>query len=325
VPLPNAVDAKQVVEAANAVRGALNLRSVSWDDVSRTLVIRDRADRARLAASLLQAVTLPPAELSIKVEILAIDSARSYHYGVALPTSFPAYVFPTFGNLHWGFPDLSGAGGAIFAFGGGPAFFGVALGSATLFGQYTKSLTQVIYEATVAVQDGQSANLHVGDKYPIPQSLYTGGQSNFGGGIYNPIGQVTMEDLGILLKLSPHVNGNGQVAIDIEAEYKALSGQTFNTVPAIAQRTFKGSVRLTEDQYAIIAGLNENDSTVSRSGLVGLSQIPGVNQILAENRNNRTASNTLILIKPTITRLPMDATVSPQFLLGAQRGARVLL
>jgi type II secretory pathway component GspD/PulD (secretin) len=59
--------------------------------------------------------------------------------------------------------------------------------------------------------------------------------------------------------------------------------------------------------------------------LAGLNEIPGLNQLLSENNRNKSYSETLILIKPRITRLPISATISPQYLLGPARGFKVLL
>jgi general secretion pathway protein D len=325
VPIPDAVDRKDVIEAANAVRGVLRLRAVAWDDSNQTVIIRDHVTAARAAAALLQSVVLPRAQVSFEVQIIAVDSNRSLHYGVALPTTFPAFSFAHLGNLQSVFPDVSSATGGIFAFTAAHAFFGVALGNATVIATYTKSISTVLYKATVVVEDGQTATLHVGDKYPIPSTIYTGASTSSNAGIYNPIGEVTNEDLGIKLKLSPHVNGVGDVGLDLEAEYENLAGVSFNTIPAVAQRTFKGSVRLNPDEFAIIAGLADDEHTVTRSGLPGLAQIPWIDQLLAENQRTDNSSNTLVLIRPTITRLPMGIGVSPQFLLGSQRGARVLM
>ena len=38
---------------------------------------------------------------------------------------------------------------------------------ATLFATYTKSLATSNYDAVVMASDGQTANFHVGEKYPI--------------------------------------------------------------------------------------------------------------------------------------------------------------
>jgi type II secretory pathway component GspD/PulD (secretin) len=323
VPLPNAVDPKDLAEAANAVRGALNLRAMAFDATSRIVIVRDRVSRARIARSLLEALLLPRAQVSIEVQLLTLDSDRSYHYGVSLPTTFQLVDFGHIGALR---AILSGVTNSmnLLAFGGGATLFGVGLTDATIFATYSKSFTSNLYNASMIVGNGQTANLHVGDKFPIPQSLNTGFQQT-GGSIYNPIGEVTLEDLGLVLKLTPHVNGESQIGLDVEAEYKALGTVTIQTVPSINQRKFKGSVMLREGQWAVLAGMDENTSTVTRNGLAGLAQIPGLNQVLSENTRDNKSESTLIVIKPTITSLPMSSFISPQYLLGPILGARVLL
>ncbi len=325
IQVPDAVDQKDVMDAANAVRGALGVRFIAWDHETKTIVFRDRVSLVRAATGVLKAVTIPRGQLSLKVEIIVADESRSVHYGLALPTSFPAFSFAHIGNLQTQFPDLSSATSGLFAFASGSNFFGIALGSASAFATYSHSSSSILFEATVLVADGQTASLHVGDKYPIPQTIYTGASQSSLPGVYNPIGQVTLEDLGLVLKISPHITGGGQVAMDVEAEYQSLSGLSIDTIPAISQRTFKGSVRLNPNEYAIVAGLSDDENTVTKSGIPGLAQIPGIDQVLAENRRTRTSSNTLLLIKPTITRYPISDSISPQFLLGSIRGNRVVL
>jgi len=322
VPIPDSTDPKEIIEAANAIRGVLSLRTVAWDSANHTIVVRDRVTRARIAASVLEALILPKAQMSLDIQILAVDSETNYHYGAALPTSFPGYNFAHIGGFKAALPDLKNAG-ALFVFGSGTNFFGLALGNATLFAGVNKSSSHVLFDATLVVADGETASLHVGDQYPIPTSLYSGFQQS-GGSLYNPIGQVTMEDLGIVLKVGARAHGDGDISLDLDAQYKALGTQTLNTVPSIAQREFKGAVRLREHEYAIIAGMDSDQRTSSRNGLAGLADIPGLNQVLAENTRDHKISNTLIVIKPTITRLPMSGTVSPQYLLGPQHGTRVL-
>jgi len=216
------------------------------------------------------------------------------------------------------------SGSNFVVFGGGASVIGVGLATgASMFAQYSESHAQALYDATVLVADGQTANLHIGDKYPIPQTIYGGANSS--SSIYNPIGQVTLEDLGILLKLTPRVTGDGDISLDLEASYKALGTQTIDTVPAVAQREFRGSVNMKEGEWAVIAGLNAKTQSSSRNGIAGLSNIPGLNQVLSENKRETIISDTLLVIKPTITRLPMSAEISPQYFLGTGRGERVLL
>ncbi len=321
-PLPNALDQKDLIETANAVRGVLNMRAVGYDSVNRTVMIRDRVTRAHVARSLLEALLLPRAQVSFEVQILSIDAERNYHYGLALPTTFQ---LADFGRLH-GFktilPTISNAA-KFMTFGGGATFFGLGLGDSTFFATYANSFSHIVYDATVVVASGQTASFHVGDQYPIAQSLYTGFNQG-SGSIYNPAPQISLIDLGIILKLTPRVSGNGNVGMDVEADYKALGTQTFNTIPAVSQRAFKGTVNVREGEWAILAGLDANSVSATRNGLIGLSQIPGLNQLLSENTRDTQTSNTLIIVKPAITRLPMSS-ISPQYLIGPVRGQRVLL
>jgi general secretion pathway protein D len=323
VPLPNALDQRDLTEAANAVRGVLGLRSVGYDSASRMVVIHDRASRARLARSLLEALLLPKSQVSIEVELMTFDTDRSYHYGVALPTSYQMIDYVRIG----GFQSILSAAamaGTYLTFGGGSSLFGIGGINATLFATYSKSVASKLFDATVVASDGQQATLHVGDRYPIPQSIYGGFQQS-AGSLYNPIGQVTYQDLGLLLKMKPHVSGSGDISLEVEAQDDALGTQTIDTVPEIAERIFKGNITLREGEWAIIAGLDANTNTNTRSGLPGLAQIPGVDEVLAENTRDRRTSKLLLVIKPTITRLPMSDTISPQYLVGPHGGERVIL
>jgi general secretion pathway protein D len=257
------------------------------------------------------------------VQLLTLDTDVNYHYGVSLPTAFQLADFGKIGGQVALSSALSSV--ASFAFGGGTTLFGLGITQATIFATYTHSYTKTLYDATVTAIDRQQVSLHVGDKYPIPQSLYSGFQATPGAALYNPIGEVTLEDLGLELKMTPHINGREEVALDVEGAFKSLGNIVLDSVPSIAQREFKGSVRLREGEWAVIAGLDQSTRTQTRNGLVGLSQIPGLNQVLSENMRDNATSNTLIVIKPVITRLPMSDLVSPEYYIGATGGLRVLL
>ncbi len=327
VPLPNALDPKDIVEVANAVRGAIGLRgAISWNSGSRSIVIRDHISKARAARSVLEALLLPRAQVSFQVQLLTMDSDELYTYGVSPQNTFQLAALGLVSRIHnVTLPSLLN-GTTLLAFGGGSSLIGLGVTSAELFANYNQSTSHVLYDATVNVSDSGSATLHVGDKYPIPTSIFgtLGATSNTTGTGLFPVGQVTQEDLGLSLKVSPHVRGNGSIAVDLESEYRTLGSTSLNGVPSINQRSFKGSVTLGEGQWAIIAGMQEEDRSVSKSGVAGLGSLPGVGNLFAQTVRDHRLSDTLVLLKPTITRLPMSGEISPQYLLGPQRGQSVL-
>lgn len=322
-PLPNALDQKDVVEAANAVRSVLSIRTIGWDSVNRTVMVRDRVTRARIARGLMEALLLPKAQVSLEVQFMTIDTDKNYQYGVSLPNSFPVIDFGHIGGFQ-SILSTAATSANYLAFGGGATLFGIGLSNASILATYSDSSSENIYDATVVVDDGQTASLHIGDKYPIPTSLYTGA-SQSEPSIYNPVGQFTVEDLGLILKMTPRVDGDENVYIEVEADFKTLGTQTIDTVPEINEREFKGSITMREGELAVLAGLDSTNHTVTKSGIAGLGDIKILGDLLSQTVRDRQTSRTLIVIKPVITRLPMTQSFGPQYMLGPIRGERVVL
>ena len=324
VPLPNALTTQDVIEAATAVRAVLSTRIMGWDTYSRHVMVRDRYSRAQIARALMESLLLPQAQVSLEVQFLTFDSDRNLHYGASLQNAFQVVDFGHVGALKNVLPSLNSNVSAFLGIGSGAALFGIGVTSAALFANYSESASRNLFDATTVVMSGQSVSFHVGDKYPIPQTLYTGFQQS-SASIYNPVGQITMEDLGILLKITPRVHAEGNIALEVEGDLKSLGTETLNTIPTISEREFKGSVEVREGQWAVIAGLETITRSRTRSGLAGVAQIPGLDQVLGENTSGKTLSSTLLLIKPTVTRLPMSPLISPQFFVGPFRGERVVM
>jgi general secretion pathway protein D len=324
-PLPNAIDDKDLIEAATAVRGVLSLRSIGWDNVNRTVLIRDRYTRAQAARSLFEALLLPRGQLSLEVQFLEFDDTRSYNYGLSIPTSFAVGDFGRIGSFQTAISSTLSNAAAFVRLGAGSTLFGVAITSAAAFATYSDTVSRSLYDATLVVGDRQTATLHIGDKYPIPQSISSIAATSSSSPLYNPIGQVTLEDLGVILKVTPRINGDGDISMDIEAASKSLGAVTPTTIPAINENEFKANVSMREGEWAVLAGLGLSTESISKTGLIGLSQIPGLDQILSNHTRSWEKTNILMVLKPTITRLPMSSTISPQYLLGSERGERVLL
>ena len=323
VPLPESLNEKDLVDVANAVKGLLSLKQFGWDSLTRTVFIRDRVSKALAARSLLQALLLPKAQVELEVEVLAVDTDTNYQYGISPPTSVTFFSLAKF-NLSNLLTNGIGSFTQLFGLGGGLSLFGLGVGDATLLASYTKSVGRTLYDAVLDTTDGQPASAHYGEKYPIAQSLYTG-FSQTSASIYTPAPQIQQVDLGLALKVTPHVNGEGSVILDVDCEYSSLGTIVLNTVPSIDERKFTGNVTLRAGEWAVIAGLDQDSVSKSRSGLPGLNGIPGLNQILSSNNRDHATSQTVILIKPRVTRLPISANISPQYLVGPQRGFKVLL
>jgi general secretion pathway protein D len=322
VPVSDISDQKEIVDIANAARQVFELRHIAFDSEKRAITVRDRISRARAAQVLMENMVHPKPQISIEVQILSLDSRSSLHYGLTIPNSIPIVNFGRYAlkqsilNLPQGFTNF-------LTFGGGQTLFGIGVIGAESFALSSSSWTQSIFDTLTVVSNGQTADLHIGDKFPIAQALYTG-VSQLPNALYAPPPQIEQVELGIVLKVTPHLHGNGSITIDLEAAYKALGSLSFNTVPEILQRELKGTVQLEQGEWAVLGGLETYTSSVNRGGLAAVSDVPVVSQLLGDISRNRENSQTLVVIKPHVVR-GEPAIDGDEYFVGGQTGKRVLL
>ena len=141
---------------------------------------------------------------------------------------------------------------------------------------------------------------------------YSGGQA------YAPPPAFTFEDLGLVVKATPHVHGTDEIGLELEAEIKLLTGNSVNGVPEIAQRKLQSQVQLRNGEGALVAGLLSAQDARSVLGIAGLSRLPGLGALLRQNTRNRGNSEVLIVIKPRLIGLPPGEFVSHEIWVGSE-------
>ena len=141
---------------------------------------------------------------------------------------------------------------------------------------------------------------------------YTGGQT------YTPPPAFTFEDLGLVVKATPHVHNGGDVGLELEAEIKLLTGNAVNGVPEIAQRKLQSQVQLRAGESATVAGLLSTQDAHSILGFAGLSTLPGIGPLLRQNTRNRSNSQVLIMITPKVITLPPNEATTHEVWVGSE-------
>jgi hypothetical protein len=301
VPFPEATSVQELQEIATGIRGALDSQKLTVDTTQHLILIRDRVSKVRLAEKLLQDLLRPRAEVSIEVEILTTDVSSSLNYGLSLPTSYAITTFLTPANLLSYVPS----GFTNFmTFGGGASLIGIGITSASLFATVTNSHSESIFKAQVVAVDGQPASLHVGEKYPIMTSGYFGNTSSGGGTVYTPPPTISFEDLGLLIKVTPHVTGAGAVSLDLDAEFKQLGSTSANGIPVVENTQYQSKVDIAGGEWAVLAGLMTRQEARSITGIPIISRIP----LLRNNTITKDEGATLIVLRPHVTIAPPSET-----------------
>jgi general secretion pathway protein D len=300
VPFPETTSVQELQEVATAIRGALDAQKLVVDNTQHLILIRDKVTKVRLAQKLLADLLRPRAQISIEIEILTTDVSSSLNYGLSLPTSFPIASFLSRANLTNYIPS---GFSTFLAFGGGASLLGIAITNSQLFASVTNSTSESVYRAQMVAVDGQPASFHVGEKYPIMTSGYFGNTSS-SGTVYTPPPTISFEDLGLVIKVTPHVNGRDQMTLDLDAEYKQLGASSANGIPVVENTQYQSKVELAAGEWAVLAGLMTKQEAKVITGIPIISRIP----LLRNNTITKDQGATLIVLKPRVTIAPPSET-----------------
>ncbi len=305
IPIPERISVQEATEMMQAVTQSLEIRKFSLDPVKRVVYLRDQVTKIVAARSMFSDLLRMRAQVEVDVEFLEVTKSSALGYGLQLPTSSALVNFGSF--LHNVPASVNGLT-QFLTFGGGATFFGVGIAASAVLATFTKSDSHVILKSQIVTLDGQAATLHVGERYPLVTSTYSGGSANLiGGGLASGLAappSINFEDLGLVLKITPSVHDQGEVTLDISSEFKVLGARDANGNPAISSRKFEGKVRLRLDESAIVAGLIGTTDGVTINGIPGIANLPWIGRLLRTNNINKSSDQVLLVLRPHLTSVP---------------------
>jgi type II secretory pathway component GspD/PulD (secretin) len=300
VPYDETTSPQELQEAARAIQSTFDMTKMGIDNSRKIVLFRDRVSRLRPALDLFHQLMVHRAQVVTEVELIAVNETASLNYGIKLPSSF---TFTPVGVAEPVATPLSGdsasSSSSTIRLGSQISSISVGVTGTSFFASQAKGHVKSLIRAEMRGVDGQPAQLHLGDKYPVLTAGYFG-RVEGPGQVYSPPPTINFEDLGIVLKVTPRVHGAAEVSLEIEAEFKTLTGEALNGIPVIANRKFTMRVRAGFDETAVISGLVRETLSQSWSGIPLLSLIPGL------RTSDKPADHTelLLTLKPRLVNLP---------------------
>ncbi|MGH6790413.1 MAG: type II secretion system secretin GspD [Pseudolabrys sp.] len=174
---------------------------------------------------------------------------------------------------------------------------------------------RVISSPAIVVLDNQTATLQVGDQVPITTQSATD-VTTVGAPLVNTI---QMTDTGVILKVTPRVNANGVVNLDVTQEVSQVQPQT-NTggtstdqsgtqtlTPTISKRKVQSTIAVASGQTVLLAGLISSQDTKDKQGIPILSDLKGIGDLFATNNKTNNRTELIMFIRPQIIRNGVDA------------------
>jgi general secretion pathway protein D len=238
------------------------------------------------------------------MQFLEVDRSNVLSYGLLLPSQFPIFY------LGGGAPALMTSLARAFM---GHITLGLGIANAQLFATMNQSYSKTLLDSQVRSLDGAAATFHVGDKYPIVTGGFLGPQQSFG---IAP--SFNFEDLGLILKVTPHANGMEEVSLDVDAEFKVLTGQALNGIPVISDRKLQSKVRVRNGEWAVVAGMMSTTEAKTITGIPGLMHLPVIGTALRKNDKDLESTEVLILMRPVLVNVTPDQFVTRRLWVGSE-------
>lgn len=308
VPIPEPFQTQEAQELARLVQQVMELQKFAIDGTRRAAYLRGPVSKVKPALQLFEQLMSTKSQVVIEVELYEVNKDATLKYGVDLPSVF---------NLR-NFTELvaSGVGSPLskaLKYLGATNYYAIGIGSAQLIASMTHNNAASLSKSEVRTLDQMPAQLHVGDKYPVQTAGFLGQSLGF-----RAPPTVQFEDLGLTLKITPKIHNLEDVTLDVEAEFKLLTGQALNGIPVIANRKYTGKVRLRSGEWAIVAGLVTDTQTSSLNGIPVLREIPGMGQRIKEKRRG----DTLLVMRPRVISLPPSELTPPPIWVGTESRLR---
>ena len=122
--------------------------------------------------------------------------------------------------------------------------------------------------------------------------------------IGNPFQTINRENVGITLKVKPHINEGDNVVLEIEQE---VSGVTPSPVAGASdlvtnERKIETSVLTGNGETVVLGGLIEDKVQEKVSKVPLLGDIPVLGYLFKTTRSEKKKTNLMVFIKPTIIR-----------------------
>lgn len=161
-----------------------------------------------------------------------------------------------------------------------------------------KGKLNILSKPYILASNNQAATITVGNEVPFVTDSRTTdtGQT---------INTIEYEDIGIILEVTPLINDEGLVTMDVSQEISAISDTTVaisDTVDAavFAKRSSENRVIARSGQTVVIGGLMEDRKTDSVSKVPLLGDIPVLGALFRRVEKENSKTELLIFITPTV-------------------------
>ncbi|WDY58356.1 type II secretion system secretin GspD [Pseudomonas sp. PSKL.D1] len=227
-------------------------------------------------------------------------------------------------GLQWGVDSGSLKGGVSFPDSGislpallggtalNPAGAALAIGSdrfaALVTALASNTRSNLLSTPSLLTLDNQEAQILVGQNVPFKSGSY----ATPGNGSENPFTTIERKDIGISLKIRPHINEGNSLRLEVEQESSELAPSTLENDLITNKRTLKSTILAADGEIIVIGGLIKDSVRSEQRSVPFLGRLPLIGGLFRWQRDVDEKTNLMVFLRPTILRSQQEAVEAGQ-------------
>ncbi len=293
------LDNAEVKDVMTMVRSLIGAKHVAANEQLNAIVLRDTADKVKVAEQIILANDKAKAEVVVDVELLQINTSSLLDLGLSLSTNTLTIS-----------PDFASGGDSNQIRFSDIEFINennwmLTLPSFALDFFKSNGDAQALAQPKLRITEGEKGNLTIGDRVPIPTTTFNTQNQGGQGGVI-PVTSFQYQEVGIQIEIEPRVHHNEEVTLKVNVEVSDLAdfvqGSGGQMQPVIGTRNIQTNIRLRDGETNFLAGLIRSEESQSESGIPGLSDIPILGRLFKRTSNDNRRTDIVLTLTPHVIR-----------------------
>ncbi|MFI3221745.1 MAG: type II secretion system secretin GspD [Methylococcaceae bacterium] len=290
-----------------------NVKIIS-DKANNALVIVATAQEYAVIRPIIEQLDIVPLQVLIDATVASVSLNDGLQYGISWYLSHG-------GNNGAAVSPLGAAAAATAAVssGGLTAAYSSGAVQALLSTQATKGNVNIISAPSLMVLNNQKAKINVGDQVPIQTGTTSIPTASTGIAVASSI---QYKDTGVTLEVTPRVNANGMVIMDIHqivSNVKAVpiadkTSVGVTSTATITKKEIQSSIAIHDGETIVLGGLIEDNNGISKSGIPLLYDLPWIGSLFGSSSYTSIKTELVVLITPRVVKSKQDSRlISDEF------------
>jgi general secretion pathway protein D len=164
------------------------------------------------------------------------------------------------------------------------------------------STSNIISTPRVITMNNEESEVKVTQEIPLITGQYTSSTSSTSG-TTSPFTTIQREEVGTILKVTPHISEGNVIQLKIEQEDSSPGAKLTDSADiSTNKRSIKTTILVEDGGIIVLGGLMQDTVTESEDRVPGLGSIPLIGNLFKSRSGSRQKTNLLVFLRPTILR-----------------------